>query len=309
MLNTRQYKNNLGFQIQVDRPHPIFAWDLDRFNKNTYHYDGYNTTMRFNRGREEGLQYGGKSKKNCDCSSDKQDNCECESIQSGNGLDPQTIYKTLQLLYTGAKTIPKIYSSEPATIVKNTYGKFMNSNPNWRPGFAGEKHLLSKKGLTYNYCGPGTNLAARLERGDPGLDNDGLDLVCKTHDIEYGDSKNWNDVRKADKNFIKNVDKTTIGNNSKKFIKGLFKAKIISENVGFTKPSTFANFPNIQDEIPKKIQDEQPSINISGKGKMFLKNHDPARKLKNKIKKYRTKKQTDKLMKIAVLSIKKRLKK
>jgi len=303
MLISREYRNNLGYQIDVDRPHPIFAWEIDRFNKNHYYYDGYNTYMKFNRGREEGLQYGGSNK----CGKGK--DCDCPPEQTGKGLDPGTIFKTLQLLYTGAKMVPKIYSSVPATAIKNTYGKFMNSNPNWRPGFAGEKHLLSKKGLTYNYCGPGTNLAARLERGDPGLDNDGLDLVCKAHDIEYRDAKTWNDVRKADKKFIERVDQTTIGDASKKFIKGVFKAKMLGEDVGVVKPSSFTNFPNIQDDIPPKIEDKQPTTDISGQGKLFKKNHDPARKLKNKIKKYRAKKKTDKIMNIAFQAIKKRLKK
>lgn len=35
----------------------------------------------------------------------------------------------------------------------------------------------------YQYCGPGTKLAKRLARGDPGIN--GLDKACKEHDIAY----------------------------------------------------------------------------------------------------------------------------
>lgn len=38
----------------------------------------------------------------------------------------------------------------------------------------------------YQYCGPGTKLAKRLARGDPGINP--LDVACKEHDIAY--SKN-----------------------------------------------------------------------------------------------------------------------
>lgn len=46
----------------------------------------------------------------------------------------------------------------------------------------------------YQYCGPGTKLAKRLARGDPGINP--LDTFCKEHDTVY--SKNHNiDVRHA----------------------------------------------------------------------------------------------------------------
>jgi len=35
----------------------------------------------------------------------------------------------------------------------------------------------------YNFCGPGTNLQKRLERGDQGINP--LDEACKEHDIAY----------------------------------------------------------------------------------------------------------------------------
>jgi hypothetical protein len=48
-----------------------------------------------------------------------------------------------------------------------------------------EAHLPS-----YQYCGPGTHLAERVKRGDPGIN--GLDSACKQHDLayaKYGDNK------------------------------------------------------------------------------------------------------------------------
>lgn len=42
----------------------------------------------------------------------------------------------------------------------------------------------------YQYCGPGTKLAKRLARGDPGINP--LDAACKEHDIAY--SKNHTNI-------------------------------------------------------------------------------------------------------------------
>lgn len=50
---------------------------------------------------------------------------------------------------------------------------------------------------SYQYCGPGTKLKKRLERGDPGKNP--LDAACKTHDIAYDQSKDSNERSKADK--------------------------------------------------------------------------------------------------------------
>ncbi len=296
MLISRRYRNNLGYQIDVDRHHPIYQYETERYNKNHYEYDGYNTRMYYHKGSEKGLQYGGGHK--------------VDNGQIGKGIDPQAVIKALQLLYVSGKAVSRFYSSETGTKIKNTYGNFMNKyNPNWRPGFAGEKHMLNKQGVTFNYMGPGTNLKARLARGDPPLDGiQGMDAVAKIHDIDYSRARNWKDVRIADNKFIKNIEKSDANRISKTFIKGLFRAKKIGEDIGIVKASDFTSFPNIQDELPDKMEEKQPTINISGQGKIFGKNHDPARKLKNKIKKYRRKKKVDKIMDIAFKSIKKRLK-
>lgn len=49
----------------------------------------------------------------------------------------------------------------------------------------------------YQYCGPGTKLEDRLNRGDKGINP--LDVACKKHDIAYSHSKDIQDRHRADK--------------------------------------------------------------------------------------------------------------
>lgn len=49
---------------------------------------------------------------------------------------------------------------------------------------------------SYRYCGPGTRLAERLKRGDPGINS--LDEACKSHDIAYSKTKDTAERNKAD---------------------------------------------------------------------------------------------------------------
>lgn len=50
----------------------------------------------------------------------------------------------------------------------------------------------------YQYCGPGTKLSKRLERGDPGINP--LDSACKEHDIAYSKNReNLSARHEADK--------------------------------------------------------------------------------------------------------------
>jgi len=57
----------------------------------------------------------------------------------------------------------------------------------------------------YQYMGPGTKLAKRLKRGDPGINR--LDKIAKQHDIDYSHAKNLQDKWKADTKMIKAIDK------------------------------------------------------------------------------------------------------
>ena len=60
---------------------------------------------------------------------------------------------------------------------------------------------LAKTGIEfhwpgYQYMGPGTHLAERLKRGDPGKSR--LDRLVKQHDIDYSRAKTLQDKWKAD---------------------------------------------------------------------------------------------------------------
>lgn len=49
----------------------------------------------------------------------------------------------------------------------------------------------------YSYCGPGTKLQKRLDRGDLGVNP--LDQACKVHDIAYSKTNDLRERHKADK--------------------------------------------------------------------------------------------------------------
>ena len=77
----------------------------------------------------------------------------------------------------------------------------------YRRGFDIQK-LLGKVGIEfhwpgYQYMGPGTKLAKRLKRGDPGINR--LEKVGKQHDIHYSHAKNLQDKWKADTKMIKAI--------------------------------------------------------------------------------------------------------
>lgn len=49
----------------------------------------------------------------------------------------------------------------------------------------------------YQFCGPGTKLEKRIDRGDKGINP--LDNACRDHDLVYAKSKNLDERHKADK--------------------------------------------------------------------------------------------------------------
>lgn len=53
----------------------------------------------------------------------------------------------------------------------------------------------------YQYCGPGTKVQKRVERGDNGINP--LDAACKTHDVIYDKCKKTKERIKADKELLK----------------------------------------------------------------------------------------------------------
>ena len=69
---------------------------------------------------------------------------------------------------------------------------------------------LAKMGMefhwpAYQYIGPGTHLAKRLKRGDPGINR--LDKIAKQHDIDYSRAKTLDEKWKADTKMIKAIDR------------------------------------------------------------------------------------------------------
>ena len=76
----------------------------------------------------------------------------------------------------------------------------------------------------YQFMGPGTKLAKRLKRGDPGINR--LDKIAKQHDIDYSKAKNLRDKWKADTKMIKAIDKLPGSKKmTEKIVKRIMQAK------------------------------------------------------------------------------------
>ena len=78
---------------------------------------------------------------------------------------------------------------EGSGLVSNILGTVINKSIDLLPV---ELHLPG-----YQYCGPGTKLSQRLQRGDPGINK--LDAACKKHDIAYSQYSDSINRAKADK--------------------------------------------------------------------------------------------------------------
>lgn len=65
----------------------------------------------------------------------------------------------------------------------------------------------------YQYCGPGTDLNKRLQRGDPGINK--LDRSCKAHDIQYDKLKDSKSRRAADKVLFKQSLRRIVSSDAK----------------------------------------------------------------------------------------------
>jgi hypothetical protein len=139
-------------------------------------------------------------------------------------------------------------TGEIGTAVSNILSEKFNKNPNWRPGFPGEAHLVlpTKEGLTRaNFCGPGTNLKARQTRGDKGVSQ--IDDACQIHDMLYSIAKSEGDIRKADERLIKDIDKATdAGPTQKAVLKAGIRAKTLGEDIGLFGPETFTKIPGLK---------------------------------------------------------------
>lgn len=83
----------------------------------------------------------------------------------------------------------------------------------------------------YQYCGPGTKLEKRMERGDKGIN--GLDAACKTHDIAYSQSSDIKQRHKADQQLaerawerVKSKDSTWGEKLNSYLVSNIMKAKV-----------------------------------------------------------------------------------
>ena len=140
------------------------------------------------------------------------------------------------------KKVRDAYASDIGTTLKNMIPP---SDSSARPGFPGERHVVLKlpngrMGIA-NYCGPGTELIKRLERGDPGRTM--TDLVCKKHDIDYALSRTPADVRKSDQRMLDTINIIKNNKLDSKFntVAGkLIAGKMKGEDIGIFKPGSWA---------------------------------------------------------------------
>jgi hypothetical protein len=159
------------------------------------------------------------------------------------------------------------------------------SNPLARTGFPGEIHYPFTSPTTGlpvlgNFCGPGTNISARVKRGDRGINQ--VDEVCRQHDIDYSLSGgDPNLVRRADENMITRIDRVEssphpdVTDRDIKVIRGLIKAKKIGEDLSLLRPGSFGS-PDPRDKemiesmkgtgCSRKIRDDILK-QIKGKGR------------------------------------------
>lgn len=87
----------------------------------------------------------------------------------------------------------------------------------------------------YQYCGPGTDLNKRLQRGDPGINE--LDRSCKAHDIQYSKLKDSKSRRKADKVLFKQSLRRIISSDAKlsERAAAALVSSLIGAKIGLTK--------------------------------------------------------------------------
>jgi hypothetical protein len=189
---------------------------------------------------------------------------------------------SLKNLFNGAKRIAtKVVdaaTSETGTAIQNAVLSQTNKNPLWKPGFPGEKHaiLQTDYGLTKgSWIGPGTNIDARLARGDQGITP--VDQASKRHDLRYSLAKDVSDIRKADVAMLREV----AASNDRPFNKALgnigIGGKIALESGGFAKPEDFTTFGGLTDPV-KRAKYEAALKQAGGK-----KVKPPGHKLKNKL--------------------------
>ncbi len=119
---------------------------------------------------------------------------ELQRQQTGSGL-----FDTFK---RWGKKLQSAITGKTGTAVLNQLASQLDKGPTARPAYPGEAHALLKlksgRWGRANYMGPGTNVVARIRRGDP--PRTASDRVAQAHDIEY--SLNPSNTTQADRNMI-----------------------------------------------------------------------------------------------------------
>ena len=189
-----------------------------------------------------------------------------------------------------AEGAEKAYTSEIGTAIRNA---IPDSDDTARPGFAGEKHAIlqlknGKNGVA-NYMGPGTNVVARVKRGDMGRTP--ADQVAKRHDIDYAlaqgqptRSKQLAAVREADNRMIRSLKGIQSGKHGGDAARNiqmgmrLIQAKTIGEDLGMLDKAKFAG-------DLKKISDPDKVLLMSNRARLTQEGYGmlPGDQLKQKL--------------------------
>jgi len=173
---------------------------------------------------------------------------------NGDGIGD--IFKKLKGLFSKAKKVGDVagavYDSSVGSAVRNM---IPDSDENARPGFPGERHAMLKlpngKMGVGNYIGPGTNLAARLKRGDP--PRTAVDEVAKAHDIRYGLASTEDDISAADDKMLRAVKGIADRKGDSRFNiaqANLIKLKKYGESLGVLKRDAFSGDLSKNAELP-----------------------------------------------------------
>lgn len=194
-------------------------------------------------------------------------------------VDPSTVLKLAgraavagKALEGAARFADRLAFGPVGTKISNVLSERFNKNPNWRPGFPGEKHLVlpTKSGLTRaNFCGPGTNLMARLKRGDRGVSE--VDTACSRHDMLYSLARNPKQIRLADNQLIRDIDAAqdisgAAGAIQKGILKAGLRAKKLGEDVGVFGAETFVDLPGLRSGVSPDPSGSGTTSFLSGKG-------------------------------------------
>ena len=170
--------------------------------------------------------------------------------QNGSGC----LDKIRSLFSKGREIASKVVdaaTSETGTAIQNAvFGA--QANPLFKPGFPGEKHavLQTPYGFTKaEYMGPGTNIDARLARGDGGITS--ADKASKRHDLRYALAHNIADIRRADVQMLTEVAKSNDTPFNKSLANVGIGGKIALETGGFAKPSDFTTFGGLTDTVKR----------------------------------------------------------